>query len=92
MPTSLPTAVREAWGEDAADEFSRWFEETLEQRTVHRDEFREVLSRLDVLEERFDHVEERFDHVEDRFGRMEEHFNKRFEKVDERFERVDERF
>jgi len=85
MPTFLPTAVREAWGEDAADEFSRWFEETLEQRTVHRDEFREVLSRLDVLEERFDHVE-------DRFGRMEEHFNKRFEKVDERFERVDERF
>lgn len=92
MPTSLPTAVREAWGEDAADEFSRWFEETLEQRTVHRDEFREVLSRLDVLEERFDHVEERFDNMEDRFGRMEEHFNKRFEKVDERFERVDERF
>lgn len=99
MPTSLPTAVREAWGEDAADEFSRWFEETLEQRTVHRDEFREVLSRLDVLEERFDHVEERFDHmeerfdhVEERFDRMEEHFNKRFEKVDERFERVDERF
>lgn len=85
MPTSLPPSVREHFGEDVAEDFARWLDEAFEQRTVERDEYREVLSRLDVLEERFVQLEQRID---ERF----EQVDKRFEQVDQRFEQVDERF
>lgn len=99
MP-SLPPSVRESWGEQVADDFSHWLEQLLEERAVHRDEYREVISRLDVLEERFDlmeeHVDNRIDQMEARFDerlvQMEKRFNERFEQVDQRFEQVDKRF
>lgn len=83
--TSLSDSVRDSWGKRVADDFSRWLDAYVEERTVHGDEFREVLSRLDVLDTRFDQGGERLDRIED-------HLNDRFEQVDERFERVDERF
>jgi tetrahydromethanopterin S-methyltransferase subunit G len=66
MPTSLPPSVREHFGEDVADDFARWLDETFQQRAVERDEYREVLSRLDVLEEGFNHMEKRFDLLKER--------------------------
>ena len=103
MPTSLPQSVRKHLGDQVADDFSRWFEENVQHELVTKDQYREVLSRLDVLEERFDHVEERFDRMDERFDRMEEHveerldlmekhFEERFEQVDQRFEGMEERF
>ena len=107
MPTSLPPSVREHFGEDVAEDFARWLDDTFQQRAVERDEYREVLSRLDVLEEGFNHVEKRFDlleeHVDDRLddmekrfddrlNQMEARFEDRFEQVDQRFEQVDQRF
>jgi DNA anti-recombination protein RmuC len=107
MPTSLPPSVREHFGEEVADDFARWLDETFQQRAVHRDEYREVLSRLDVLEEGFTHMEKRFDlleeHVDDRLDDMEKRFDDRlddmekrfedrFEQIDQRFEQVDQRF
>ena len=89
MPTTLPQSVREHLGDQVANDLSRWFTENIQQELVTNDEYREVLSRLDVLEERFDHVEERFDHVEDRFDRMEDRFENRFEEVSQRFEGID---
>ena len=59
MPTTLPRTVRDAWGEEVADEFSGWLDEHFQKRTVSRGEFREILSRLDVLEERFDQQDAR---------------------------------
>ena len=95
MPTSLPQSVRKHLGDQVADDFSRWFEENVQHELVTKDQYREVLSRLDVLEERFDHVEERFDrmeeHVEERLDLMEKHFEERFEQVDQRFEGMEER-
>ena len=102
MPTSLPQSVRKHLGDQVADDFSRWFEENVQHELVTKDQYREVLSRLDVLEERFDHVEERFDRMDERFDRMEEHveerldlmekhFEERFEQVDQRFEGMEER-
>lgn len=38
MPTTLPASVRETLGEEAAGDFARWLDGTLQQRTVHRDE------------------------------------------------------
>ena len=89
MPTSLPRSVREHLGDQVADDLSRWFTENIQQELVTNDEYREVLSRLDVLEERFDDVEERFDHVDERLDRMEKHFEDRFEQVNQRFESMD---
>ena len=102
MPTSLPQSVRKHLGDQVADDFSRWFEENVQHELVTKDQYREVLSRLDVLEERFDHVEKRFDRMDERFDRMEEHveerldlmekhFEERFEQVDQRFEGMEER-
>jgi predicted nucleic acid-binding Zn-ribbon protein len=84
MPSSLPASVRATLGEEGADDLVEWLEAYLQERTVRRDEYREVLSRLDVLEERVVQMEERFD---ERFDQI----DRRFEKMDQRFERLDER-
>ena len=96
MPTTLPASVRETLGEEAAGDFARWLDETLQQRAVERDEYREVLSRLDVLEERFvqleNRIDEQFEKVDQRFESLETRMDERFEQVDERFEQIDQRF
>lgn len=46
MPTTLPRTVRQAIGDKAADDFEHWHDT----EGVLREEYREVLSRLDVLE------------------------------------------
>jgi DNA anti-recombination protein RmuC len=96
MPTILPASVRETLGEEAAGDFARWLDETLQQRAVERDEYREVLSRFDVLEERFvqleNRIDERFEKVDQRFESLETRMDERFEQVDQRFEQVDLRF
>jgi hypothetical protein len=107
MPTTLPPSVREHFGEAVAEDFAHWLDEYVQENAVERDEYREVLSGLDVLEEglnhmdkRFDllteHVDERIDHVEETFEArltgMEERFEERFEQVDQRFESMEARF
>ena len=78
MPTTLPPSVREHFGEAVAEDFARWLDEYMQENAVERDEYREVLSRLDVLEERFVQLETRMD--------------ERFEQVDQWFEQVDQQF
>jgi tetrahydromethanopterin S-methyltransferase subunit G len=89
MPTTLPRTVRDAWGEEVADEFSSWLDENFQQRTVSRGEFREILSRLDVLEERFDQQDARF---EERLEAQNKHFEERFDEVGARLDRMEKRF
>jgi flagellar capping protein FliD len=99
--------VRESWGASAADDFARWLDEYVQDHAVPRDEYREVLSRLDVLEnevaginERLDRMEERFegrfDHMEERFeGRLdqvEERSEGRFDQMEGRFDQMEGRF
>ena len=103
MPTTLPPSVQETLGEQAATDLARWLDEYVQENAVERDEYREVLSGLDVLEEGFSHMEKRFDlmaeHVDDRLDDMKTHVDgrldemeTRFEQIDERFKQVDERF
>jgi len=92
MPMSLPPSVREQFGEAAAEDFVRWLDETLQQQTVLRDEYREVLSRLDVLEERLEQLEQRLDQRFEQVNQRFEQIDKRFEQVDRRFEQIDQRF
>jgi tetrahydromethanopterin S-methyltransferase subunit G len=89
MPTTLPRTVRDAWGEEVADEFSSWLDENFQQRTVSRDEFREILGRLDVLEERFDRQDARF---EERLEAQNKRFDERFDEVGARLDRMEKRF
>jgi len=42
--------MRKAWGEEVVGAFIPWLDGLLEERVVVRDEYREVLSRLDGLE------------------------------------------
>jgi archaellum component FlaC len=104
MPTSLPDTLREAWGEEVATELVRFVEQIVREKGVHRDErpdreggstlgvYREVLSRLDVLEERFEQVEDRFDRVDERLDRVDERLNQMDERLDAMNARTDERF
>ena len=62
MATEVPQTVRRAWGDELILEFVPWLEQVIEEKTsprlkqlveekaVPRDEYRQVLSRLDVLE------------------------------------------
>ena len=104
MPTSLPQSVRESWGEHAADDFARWLDEYVQDHAVARDDYREVLSRLDVLRnevaginERLDRMEDRFEQIEDRFNQIDQRideqsaqFNQRIDSVNERIDQLHE--
>ncbi|MGB9871362.1 MAG: hypothetical protein ACPLYD_06845 [Anaerolineae bacterium] len=54
MRGALPSVVRQAWGDQIADAFTLWLEDwgerLIREKAVPRDEYREVLSRLDVLD------------------------------------------
>jgi tetrahydromethanopterin S-methyltransferase subunit G len=87
MPSAaVPQSLRDALGPQAAGDLSAWLDESLDesirQRAITRDEFREVLSRLDV-------VDERFEQVDDRFDQMEQRFDLRFEAVEGRLGRLE---
>jgi uncharacterized protein (UPF0335 family) len=46
----IPAVLRRAWGDEAADAFAVWLTSVLEERAISRDEYRQILSRLDILE------------------------------------------
>jgi hypothetical protein len=50
MITPAPEAVRKSVGDEAAQALGRWFQDILEINTVSRDEYRHILTRLEVLE------------------------------------------
>ena len=96
MPATLPASVRETLGEEAAGDFARWLDEYVQEHAVERNEYRKVLSRLDVLEEGLDHMDKRFDllteHVDDRLDDFEQRVDERIDHVEERIDHVEETF
>ncbi|MFO8232549.1 MAG: hypothetical protein R6U20_07770 [Longimonas sp.] len=100
MSPSLPRSVRNALGEEPAEDFTHWLDLLLSERAVPRDEYRAVQSRLDVLENEVRHLrtdmEDGFEQVDRRFVQIQEQFEVRFDQLNERFDRraeqVDERF
>ena len=99
MPSTLPRSVRESWGEQAADDFAGWLDDRIRERAVHRDEFREVLSRLDVLEnevaginDRLDRFETRFDQIDQRFDQINQRLDQQSAQFDQRLDKMNERF
>ncbi|MBC8263078.1 MAG: hypothetical protein H8E47_03025 [Anaerolineales bacterium] len=100
----MPQSVQQTLGPEAAGDFSQWFEIVLVERAVRRDEYREVLSRLDILEHDVADVktsiadlhrtmDERFDRVNERFDRMNFEMNGRFDRMNsEMSERFDQMY
>jgi len=81
----VPPLLRQVWGEEVADALSFWLSSVLEERAVSRDEYRQILSRLDILEH--DVADLKADVQE-----LRREMNERFDRVNERFDRVNERF
>jgi chromosome segregation ATPase len=92
MPATFPPEARNDWSEGVADEVAHWIEELVREQAVPRDEYREVLSRLDVVETRLNGLDTRLDETNARLDRVEERLEKRFDKIDQRFERMETRF
>jgi len=99
----MPQSVQQTLGPEAAGDFSRWLEVVLVEHAVRRDEYREVLSRLDILEHDMADVraslndlhhtmDERFDRMNERFDRVNERFDRMNAEMNERFDRMNERF
>jgi ElaB/YqjD/DUF883 family membrane-anchored ribosome-binding protein len=92
----VPEVLRRAWGDEAAEAFAVWLAGVLEERAVSRDEFRQILSRLDVLErdvaalqadvrELRREMNERFDRL---YGEMNERFDRLYREMNERLDRM----
>jgi len=103
---TLPPKTTEALGQEAATELAQWFAKTISASrddAVTRDEFREVLTRLDIIEHDLTGVKQRLDTIDIRLEAMEERFdarldrlqsemNARFDAVNGRFDTVNSRF
>jgi tetrahydromethanopterin S-methyltransferase subunit G len=100
----MPQSVQQTLGPEATGDFSQWFEIVLVEHAVRRDEYREVLSRLDILEHDVADVktsitdlhrtmDDRFDRVNERFDRMNSEMNERFDRTNsEMNKRFDEMY
>ncbi len=111
MPVAMPQVVRQGWGEEVVAAFVPWLKEeiseTVKEKAVPRDEYREVLSRLDGLEKdvsvikeslfqtrvefREDQAQMRAEFRED-LGELRREMNQRFDGMNERFDGMNERF
>ena len=83
MPITFSPVVRNAWGDEVTDEVARVLDETFEQRTVSREEWREVLGRLDRVEEHLDHLGEEVSHQRREIGELRREMNARFDAMNE---------
>ena len=86
-----PRRSRERVASDS-ESAAEWIEALLADKGVTRDEYREILSRLDVLDReiaiRFDAIDRRFEAIDRQFDVM----VRRFDMMDERMDRIHERF
>jgi len=81
----MPTSVREALGDKVALDLLSWFIRVIPSVAVTREEFKEVIVRLDNLERELKGLRAEMD-------RRFEEVNKRFEEINMRFEGVNQRF
>mgnify|MGYP000091242635 CR=1 FL=1 len=97
--------LKEKLGESGYKELEDMITDKIKLYSVSRDEFREVLSRLDIIENDVSDLKEevsklglemneRFDRINERFDRMNESINERFDRMNEsinqRFDRMNE--
>jgi len=111
VPVAMPQVVRRGWGEEVVAAFVPWLKEeiseTVKEKAVPRDEYREVLSRLDGLEKdvslvkeeqarmrvefREDQVQMRAEFRED-LGQLRREMHECFDGMHERFDGMNQHF
>ena len=78
MPVAMPQVVRQGWGEEVVAAFVPWLKEeiheTVKEKAVPRDEYREVLSRLDLLEKDISFIKEEQVKFRDDLGQLRAEF------------------
>jgi hypothetical protein len=88
VPARLSDKLREALGDEAANEMVDWMRRVDEQRAELRDlnelNFARIEARFREVDLKFEQMDRRFEQVDKRF----EQVDKRFEQVDKQLERV----
>ncbi|RLB12160.1 MAG: hypothetical protein DRG39_02660, partial [Deltaproteobacteria bacterium] len=79
-------------GKDTSEEFISWLDAFIKERSISRDEFREVLSRLDAIENSLDHVKEEQGRQRAELNQLRSEMTERFDRINERFDKMTERF
>jgi len=96
MAVQVPEPVREAWGDEAVKAFIPWLDEILAVRAIPRDEYRQVLSRLDLLEKDVALIKEEQIRMRAEFreelGQLRREMYEQLDKINQRFDRMNERF
>jgi len=87
----FPRKIEEQWGKDTSEEFISWLDAFIKERSISRDEFREVLSRLDAIESSLDYVKEEQERQRAELNQLRTEMNERFDRMNERFDRMNER-
>jgi ElaB/YqjD/DUF883 family membrane-anchored ribosome-binding protein len=102
-PLEVPPILRQAWGNEVVDAFAVWLTSVLEERAISRDEYRQILSRLDILEHDMAdlkadvqklrrEMDERFDRLhremDDRFDQLRKEMYERFDRMNERMDQM----
>jgi len=93
-----PPALRRAWGEETTDVFVTWLGGVISERAIPRDEHRQIVSRLEILEhdmadlkggvrDLHREMNERFDRMHERFDEMNVRVEKRFDEMNVRMEK-----
>jgi tetrahydromethanopterin S-methyltransferase subunit G len=110
MPIAVPETVRRALGEEAVVDFIPWMEgwltESIREKAVPRDEYRELLSRLDGLEKDISLVKEEQTQMRAEFrqeqaqmraefredlGELRREMHERFDRMNQCFDAMNER-
>ena len=84
----VPAVLRRAWGDEAADAFAVWFASVLEERAVSRDEYRQILSRLDIIEHDMAGLKADVQELRREVSELRKEMNERFDRMNERFDRM----
>jgi len=88
----FPKRLEDRWGKEISEEFVSWLEAFIKEKSVSRDEYREVLSRLDVIENTLDHIRDEQSRQRQELNQLRSEMNERFDKMNERFDKMNERF
>jgi len=70
MPVRVPDRVREVWGDELVVELAPWLQEMIGEYAVPRDEYREVLSRLDRVEKDVSLIKEELAGLRTEMGKL----------------------
>ena len=95
----FPRGMEEKLGKETTEEFINWLDAFVKEKGVTRDEYREILSRLDKIDKDLEGIKDeqgrqRQDigqlrqEINDRFDRFNEQMNERFDRINDRFDRM----